>query len=217
MKPRILFVDDDVDFVKAIEFALGEEFYIVTSSSYLEAERLIGQQAFDLIALDYDLGSHSSEGLLEKIAPDTPILIVTGKADKEMAIRLLNRRVHGLLEKPTSSKLLREKIHELTTSAADSNEEDIVTLSLKIIRDQRKILMGTETVILTPTEMKIFDMILKMKGRRIERDEICRNVWGNIATSKNTLDTHLTNLKRKIPVLNEKMKALYGAGIYLDV
>ena len=69
---------------------------------------------------------------------------------------------------------------------------------------------------LTEVEFKIVSYMLSQRGRWISRVELIEQVWGKSSISRNVLDTHLTNLKRKVPNLRDAIKVVRGRGYLLE-
>gem|GEM_PF-4345528 len=65
---------------------------------------------------------------------------------------------------------------------------------------------------LTGTEFRILHAFVCADGKRISREEIVRLVWGSANMSPNLFDTHLMNLRKKIPELNTHLRAVRGKG-----
>jgi len=51
---------------------------------------------------------------------------------------------------------------------------------------------------LTAKELKIFSIFYKSLGRKISRQKLQEEIWGNINVSPKTLDVHIFNLRKKI-------------------
>lgn len=219
MKAKVLFVDDDTAFLQAIEFALADDFELTISDNFKDSLSLLEKKTFDLVALDYDLGTYSAEDLLDKVPSAVPVLIVTGKAEKDMAIRLLNKHVHGLIEKPVTSRMLQKKIQELLLSSSHSKggQEYIAALEVSYHSEKRRVLIRDQEITLTPIESKLFDALLHHRNKKLQRSELIFLVWGHHNQSKNVLDTHIYNLKKKVPLLEKALKAVYGDGLYLEI
>ena len=129
-----------------------------------------------------------------------------------MTIGFLKRRVFGFLEKPVSLKDLEDLLNEATTKSDQLTAADEFELDLA----RRQALYGGSSISLTPTEFEIVSLFLKRKGEQISRDELNRHLWGESKVSRNALDTHLVNLKKKLPPFGRKLISVYGAGYCYD-
>jgi len=167
--------------------------------------------SIDLLILDHQL-PNQVDGFeliaqLRKIRENLPVLVVTNSADKEVCIKAINVGVNGFFEKPISPGGLTALLNRFRPKGQD----------LKICHDRKAIYSQNKWVDLTSTEYKILEA-LKSSGRRMTRSELQVAVWGPVSTiSENNLDTHLTNLKRKVPELNTCLNVKRGLGYFLDL
>ncbi len=103
--PRILIVDDEPDMCWALENTLAPAGYAVTTTtSAAEAMKMAQETFFNVVLLDIRLTT-DAEGIelvapLKQIHPDTDVIIVTGYASVETAVRALNEGVSSYLTKP---------------------------------------------------------------------------------------------------------------------
>jgi DNA-binding response OmpR family regulator len=135
-----------------------------------------------------------------------PVVIVTAHASKETCIAAINIGVNALLEKPVHIETLREILERHRFKGFE----------LKMSHDRKAVFSKDNWVDLTSTEYKILET-LKTARRRLTRAELQSAVWPNSTISENNLDTHLTNLKRKIPELNQCLNVKRGLGYYLEI
>ena len=135
-----------------------------------------------------------------------PIVIVTGHASKEACIRAINYGVNGLLEKPVEINTLKDVLEKYRFKGVD----------LRMSNDRKAVFSRENWIDLTSTEYKILET-LKTARRRLTRAELQSAVWPSSTISENNLDTHLTNLKRKIPELNQCLNVKRGLGYYLEL
>ena len=134
-----------------------------------------------------------------------PVVLVTSKADKDIFIRAINCGVNGFVEKPVEFNVLRDLIERHRCRGFELRMND----------DRKAIFSQGKWVDLTSTEYKIIETLRTAK-RRLTRGELQASVWPNSSISENNLDTHHTNLKRKIPELATCLNVKRGLGYYLD-
>jgi len=103
-KSKILIVDDDQSIREFMELLLTKENYIVkTSSSALEAIKLVEQEKFDVIFLDIQMPQISGiEALVsfKKMDPTVEIIIITAFGSTEIAIDVIKKGAYDFISKP---------------------------------------------------------------------------------------------------------------------
>ncbi len=104
-KPRILLVDDEVDFTGNLSIVLGRRGFEVESvADGLSALSLIAARNYNVVVLDLKMPGMSGTQVLSEIkrfAPSTPVILLTGHysttAEEEES---LNSGVYAYLLKP---------------------------------------------------------------------------------------------------------------------
>ncbi len=109
MSKKILLVDDDVDVLSALKMLLYSEGYEVSLKQTPKfALSSIAKESFDLILMDlnYSLDTTSGEeGLalieaIRKIDDDTPIVVMTGWGNIEVAVSTMQNGANDFIQKP---------------------------------------------------------------------------------------------------------------------
>src|SRR5215831_4866399 len=103
---RILIVDDDAALLQALPQMLQlrmEAIATDTCDSALLALEQIAKIDYDAIISDIKMPGMDGLTLLAKIAelrPDTPTLLITGHAERNLAVRALRGGAYDLVQKP---------------------------------------------------------------------------------------------------------------------
>jgi two-component system phosphate regulon response regulator PhoB len=183
---------------------LGEFHSSLTESSF----QSVPWDKLDLLFMDFALGSERTLPWVpaaRKINPALPIVIITQSATKESCVEAINYGIDGLIEHP----ITLEKIQPIL----DKHQPE--TEPLKLDQDRKSVFSENRWIDLTSTEFKILET-LKVAQKRISRADLQRAIWPNASISENNLDTHLTNLKKKIPELIHILSVRRGLGYFLD-
>jgi DNA-binding response OmpR family regulator len=163
----------------------------------------------DLLILSMDL---PNEDVLDWVPfirsknPELPILIVCKEASKQQCLRAIHLEINGLFESPLDESRFLELILRHSTRYSE----------LRLDQNRKSVFSQNRWIDLTQTEYKILET-LKLAKKRLTRAELQKAVWANASISENNLDTHLTNLKRKIPELNHSLSVKRGLGYFLSL
>lgn len=207
---RALWIDSEAHFINHFNESLKDEIRIRHLSQ-------VGDDSFkdiqwndiDLVFMELLLQDQNTLKFIPKIREkktNLPIVIVTAHACKQTCIDALNAGVNGIAEKPLDGTALKGFLKKHCSSRFE----------LVMSHERKAVLSGQSWVDLTSTEYRILEA-LKSAGRRLTRSELQTAVWPNSTISENNLDTHLTNLKKKIPELNQRLNVKRGLGYYLDL
>ena len=114
MKKNILIIDDDPSIVELLTLFLKENESNVKSGNTAESGlALARKQEFDLILLDIMLpDSNSVDAIknLQKIVPQTPVLLITGGSNLEIAKQCLLEGAVDYITKPFDFEYLHTTV-----------------------------------------------------------------------------------------------------------
>lgn len=213
-KPSILCLDDDPQFQGTLQRTLNGRFLVHSATHFQEAESCLRQSPVDVIVLDYSLGARDGHSVLDDLRRQNwtqPVIVISGVINLDMTVGFLKRRVFGFLEKPFALAELESLLWEATGMKAQPPADDF-----EIHAPTRKVICQGQQVTLTPTEFEILEFFLKNEGKQISRDDLHEHLWGDSSVSRHTLDTHLLNLKRKLPLFARRLVSVYGTGYFYD-
>ena len=110
-KPRILFIDDEVDYQTLFQRIFGDEFHILTAGDCRGAEALLEEDAIDLILSDQRLPGESGIDFFSRIKtryPQVVRILITGHSDPDIAMEAINRaEVFHFIKKPWDHQEVR--------------------------------------------------------------------------------------------------------------
>jgi len=207
---KTIWLDSDLSLLQKYSSLLPSQINLEIRTAFNEKEiEGIQWSQVDLLIMELVVGKSETLDWVPQIRAKNlslPILIVTAHATKERCIRAINLGVNGLLEKPVTLEPLKEAIESHLGQEGD----------LDLDEDRKSVFSQNRWVDLTSTEYRILET-LKMAQKRLTRAELQSQVWPNSSISENNLDTHLTNLKKKIPELNKKLSVKRGLGYFLNL
>lgn len=208
---KVLIVDDDAEFAEHLAGLMPSRYQVKTAYSIKQAVEQLTRYPFDSIVSDFVLAEYDGVEFLKTVysLKNPPkIVFITAFANKEMAISLLNLGVQGLLEKPFAISALTELLDKKVDAKMDK--------PWRLDPSTRVMSTTVGEFELTEVEFKVVSYLLSNLGKWISREELLEQIWGKENRSRNVLDTHLTNLKRKVPALRDSLKAIRGRGYLLE-
>jgi two-component system NtrC family response regulator len=103
----VLLVDDEEKILKTLGRALRDEGHQVTTASRArEAQRLLAEQSFDLLVIDYRMPDLSGMDVVKELVATTPdserpaIVMMTAHGSVESAVEAMKLGAHDYLQKP---------------------------------------------------------------------------------------------------------------------
>jgi two-component system nitrogen regulation response regulator NtrX len=119
--PSILIVDDEAGIRSSLEGALGREGYQVESAPGVAEARSRLREAYDFVLLDVWFPEESGLTLLEEIAghsPETSVIMMSGHATIDVAVRATRLGAYDFLEKPISLERLLVLLRNASAAVA---------------------------------------------------------------------------------------------------
>jgi DNA-binding NtrC family response regulator len=183
---RILIVDDDVAVTNYFMVFLMQTgiFEPTVINDPREVEPLLARERFDALMLDLDMPDVSGMDILDMMAAkglSTPVLILTGVNDVELAVRSMKKGAFDYLTKPVDDEQLLESLdaaieHGALHSSLNSMPEELTTrdLSFEAAFDS----FHTRD----PVMIRLFHQAEKMAA-----GDLCIFIWGERGAGKEAL------------------------------
>ncbi|MCH0540306.1 response regulator transcription factor [Streptomyces sp. MUM 203J] len=225
----VLVVEDDQFVRSALIRHLTEASHTVRSvGTALEALREVAHLRFDVVILDLglpDLDGAEALKMLRGIT-DVPVIIATARDDEAEIVRLLNEGADDYLTKPFSVEHLSARIAAVlrrARAAGSAGELPYSTVlrvgGLAIDPLRRQAELDARPLDLTRRE---FDLLAYLAGRPgvvVPRRELLAEVWQQAYGDDQTIDVHLSWLRRKLGETAAKPRYLHtlrGVGVKLE-
>lgn len=227
---KILIVEDDADISQILAKIMRLQGYVPTQAfSGSEANlRLFsegtGREEYDLILMDLMLPGLPGEELIGRIrqTSDVPIIVLSAKSALEDRVGVLNMGADDYLTKPFEKEEVIARVNSALRRYGRSRKQDAVakeqTLSyknLKIYPEAREVTVCEKPLSLTAHEYDILCLLVQNPGKVYSRESLYELIWqGSYLGEDNTINVHVSNLRKKIAVLDETeyIKTVWGIG-----
>ena len=212
MSKNILVVEDEFEIVELVDELLSEEGYIVDSAEDgVEGLRKFQENDYDLIICDVMMDRMDGYKLVEKIrhTSNIPILMLTALSEEYDEVKAFKLGVNDFVMKPFSMSVLLLRVKALLYN----NALDGITIDeeLEINSTAFTVTYKDELVEVTVKEFEVLKYLVTNPDRVFSREQIIDAVWGyDFQGDFRNIDTHVKNIRRKIP--NDKIKTIKGLG-----
>jgi len=220
---QVLVVEDDPYVRSALIRSLTSSSHVVRGvGTALEALREIAQNPFDVVILDLglpDLDGSEALKMLRGIS-DVPVIIATARDDETEIVRLLNAGADDYVTKPFSGEHLEARLSAVLRRARGRTGGDEITVGgLYIDTRAREALLDGRVLELTRREFDLLAFLAARAGAVVPRREILAEVWGQSYGDDQTIDVHLSWLRRKLGEVARSPRYLHtvrGVGVKLE-
>ena len=219
---RILIIDDDAELCAlVVRFLTREGFAVERAANGREGIERAVTGSYALIMLDVMMPDVSGFDVLRTIRASsrTPVLMLTARGDTHDRVRGLELGADDYLPKPYDPAELAARIRAILRRS----EAPGPTVSAPLVVDDIELTPSTRAVTrdgtpleLTAVEFDLLAALMKSAGAVVNREDLVRIVLGReFSPYDRSIDTHVSNLRRKIGRLKDgtdRIKGIRGTG-----
>lgn len=215
---QLLLAEDEPRMATLLERGLAEEgHHVIVARDGAEALEMARTAAFDVIVLDVMLPRIDGLAVAKRLREarnQTPVLILTARDSDNDVIRGLDAGADDYLTKPFSFEVLLARLRAVSRRGAIPRAPVLTAGDVRLDTATRDVMRGGERVHLTPREYCLLELLMRNKGRVLERETILESVWGyGCEVNQNTLEAFVRLLRLKVDYCEPKLiHTVRGAG-----
>lgn len=218
---RVLIIEDDKVIRQQLwRSLLREDFSVQTAEDGVTGIDLARNNEFDVIILDVMMPRMDGFEVCRQLRAErhnVPILFLTAKDTVDDRVAGLMLGGDDYLVKPFDYSELRARLHALTRRNKVNQGQIIIIDDLQIDTDAQTVRRGGQEIRLTPREFSLLEALARNEGRVLTREAILERIWDNEESLPNTVNFHVTSLRKKIDQDQEVklIKTIHGFGYSL--
>ncbi|MDH3760866.1 MAG: response regulator [Gammaproteobacteria bacterium] len=220
---NILVVEDDRDIREMVCQSLAQnDFRTIGCADVRQARQLIKEHSPDCLVVDWMLPDGSGVELIrwlrgKKKYRQTPVLMLTARAQESDMITGLDAGADDYLTKPMSLRELNARVKALLRRPAVYQEEldQLEAGRLRLNLRTHEVFVGEVAVNLTKTEFKLLKLFVENPNKVFSREQILDTVWGlNAYLGDRTVDVHVLRLRKLLKPhgVDQMLKTIRGSG-----
>lgn len=218
---RILVVDDDEVTLDFVELGLRYEGFDVTRAlDGQEALRAVERRRMDLIVLDLNLPTVDGVEVCQRIRErdDTPIIMLTARADVDERVAGLEAGADDYLPKPFKFKELLARVRAVLRRRTSAVERVLKFGTVELNRDTREVFQDGRPIHLTPRELDLLEVFMLHPRQVMTRDVLLDRVWGtDYLGDGNLIEVHISALREKLGDQERRLiRTVRGVGYALS-
>jgi two-component system, OmpR family, KDP operon response regulator KdpE len=200
----VLLVEDD----KLLRYALRTSFRswgfgVEEAESGEEALSIVSNGAPDLVVLDLGLPGIDGQETLRHLRTFTtvPVIVLTVRDSLHDKVSALESGADDYLVKPFEPEelLARARAHLRRAGTPEYRSPIVRSGDLEIDLGRRLVTWQGEPVALTPTELRLLEVLLEHRGKLVTREQLLRAVWGSDRqTDRGRVRVFVLHLRRKL-------------------
>jgi DNA-binding response OmpR family regulator len=222
MKKSVLLVESDPEVCRQVTKALSDAVDLTCVETAKGALNTLANKSFSLLLLDVKLPDGSGIEFCKSMRQleeyhDLPIFFLTQESEITGKVRSFEAGADDYILKPVDPAELRARVLGQIRRRSNAYSQIRVD-NYRVDFNQHKIFdvaadNSEIPLALTPLEFKIFSHFLKNPTKIFTRGELLRLFWGNnVYLSKNTVDTHISSLRKKLGAGSVGIKSVFKQG-----
>jgi DNA-binding response OmpR family regulator len=158
----------------------------------------------------------SGDWLAGEIDSNTPMIVLTARANELERVRVFDRGGDDIVQKPFSYPELRGRIRVLLRRAYEPRPTPVSRVgALTVNHRTREVRVGDRQVALAAKEFGLLQTLIADPTRVFTKEELLRTVWG-YRTPSRTVDSHACRLRQKLASPDRRLViAVWGVGYRL--
>jgi DNA-binding response OmpR family regulator len=222
-KNHVTIVDDIKDNLKSYNDLLSPTFNLELIQNPLELLTFLNKNTTDLVVLDLHMPSINGFDLYQKFKsnhPDLPVIFLSGDPSEESVVKGLNLGADDFIVKPVSLRELVARIKNKINhrNATPTTENNIIQFDgFKLFCDMQMAEVESNKIQLTPIEFKLIHLLSKNPNKVFSREYITNLLWPSVHVQNQNIDTHLSNLRKKLMPFSRYIKTIKSRGYILRI
>ena len=219
----VLLIEDNRDISEMVGSYLESRGYTIDfAEDGVTGLHLAVVNDYDAIVLDLMLpgldGLSVCRKLREEARRDTPLLMLTARDTQRDKVTGLEVGADDYLVKPFDIRELEARLRALVRRRRGQLAAEVLKVAdLSLDTGTLEVSRAGRPLTLTPTALKLLSVLMRASPRVVSRQDLEREVWGDLLPDSDTLRSHLYTLRKVIdkPFDRPLLHTVHGAGYRL--
>jgi two-component system, OmpR family, KDP operon response regulator KdpE len=199
---RVLVVDDEPQFLRALQTNLrGAGYDVTTATTAEEALSIAALKPPEAVILYLLLPDGRGTDVCRELRrwTDAPIILVSAVGDEVEKIAALDAGADDYVTKPFAIGELLARLRAALRRAGPATEPTVEIGELRLDLDKRSVSVRGHAVHLTPHEFELLRVLAQNEGKLLTHKTILREVWGPAYQLESSyLHVFVSQLRRKL-------------------
>ena len=219
---RILIIEDNSDLAANLyDFLEARGHTLDAAADGITGLHLAVTNDYEVIILDLTLpgmdGLTICQKLREEANKQTPIIMLTARDTLDDKLAGFNVGADDYLVKPFALQELEVRLLALQRRSTSKPMQQLAISDLNFNTDTLVVTRGGKNIILTPTGLKILQLLMNKSPHVVSRRDIEHMVWGDDVPDSDALRSHMHTLRAAIdhPFDMPLIHTIHGIGFRL--
>ena len=225
MRDRVLIVEDEKDVREMLRLNLkAGGFDVLEAHNGAEGLAIAKAELPSVVILDLMMPEMSGMEVCRALRRNpatsrSPILMLTAKSTEVDKVAGLEVGADDYVTKPFSPRELLLRVRAVARRQPDqgvSRPAPVKAGGIALDRSSMTATIGSKKLVLTSTEYRLLDLLVRRAGTILSREVLLSEVWGYQANlDTRTVDTHVRRLRDKLGKAGAVIQTVRGSGYRL--
>lgn len=202
-RPYVLVVDDEPQFLRALETNLrGAGYEVETAATAAEALTKAGLRPPEAVILDLILPDRRGTDVTRELRQwtDAPIVLISAVGEEQEKIAALDAGADDYVTKPFAVGELLARLRAVMRRAGPANGSPLIEIgALRIDLEKQAVSVDGTLVHVTPHEFALLRLLAQNEGKLLTHQKILREVWGAAYQMESSyLHVYVSQLRKKL-------------------
>lgn len=218
---RLLVIEDDLVIASELERALRKAGHKadIAHDGETGLELALGA-SYSAVVLDIMLPRMDGWEVCQRLRQSgsaVPVLMLTAKDTVTDRVKGLDQGADDYLVKPFAFQELMARLRAITRREFQNKAEQLEVADLHIDPTAKTVTRAGAPISLTPREYSLLEALVRHEGQILSRDAILERVWNNDESLPNSVNFHMSSLRKKVdpPGQAKLIHTVHGFGYVL--
>ncbi len=219
---RILIIEDDADLAANLyDYLEAKGHSADAAGDGVTGLHLAVTNDYDVIVMDINMPGMNGLTVCRKLRDEagkyTPVLMLTAKDTLDDKLAGFESGADDYLVKPFALQELLARVTALGKRMRGGRAQDLQVADLSFSTKTLKVRRGTQAITLTPTGLKILELLMRNAPNVVTRQEIEQALWKDAPPDSDALRAHMHTLRNAVdrPFGKPLIHTLHGIGFKL--
>ena len=215
---KVLIADDEIDLTRALGAILKySEYEVKIANNGEEALKIAENEKFDILILDVMMPKKTGREVVEELRKkniNTPILMLTAKAETEDKVEGLDKGADDYLTKPCEKDELLARIRALVRKN-ENRTKKIKIGNVTLDKEENELYSDKASFHLNSKESELMELLVGNQSEKIGEKEIKNRIWGKDENIK-IVPMYISYLQNKFEALGANVQIVNNNGYALE-
>lgn len=218
MKMRLLIAEDEADLAEALTvFFEKNHFSVDAVGDGFSAYEYASAGDYDAIILDVMMPKMNGVDVLRKLREEgvqTPVMMLTAKAEKDDRITGFNSGADDYLPKPFEPDELICRVRAMLRRGGEYKPSALTFGDVTLDPGSGVLSCGKKSVRLSGREFQVMELFLRSPKVVFSADRIMERIWGWDSDAEiNVIWVHISNLRKKLKSIGSRVSICANRGL----